>query len=444
MTNYTDQIDFVNTTQFVNDTNINKPLAQIDDNTKYILNFINGNKALLAGVHGNLWDYDQEGRRILYNGGYPDTYKKVNSWKALNTLQIANDDEISWDRTNSRIVYKGQSADTTNRSKWIEREIWIPEVLRDQNLVFAIKAAGSSVDSGWGPANSVCETIAIQILGGEDDVQTFKNVGAWDNHLYYSNNSYGSPMTTVVVPFKASRSTTSVKIRIFRTLNSGYLHIDRMFIGGLCLPYQNATETYSLADIDINELYDYTNVCTKIISTGVLGHKVADTRANIKGNDVVTWYQFNYVLREMLTYGSAFTTSSGASGSPEIDNWNLVNVVPNYGNIEGKVLCNTSDRTYTVTHPVLEDTSVPLVTLTLPTSASQIFVQGLYAIQDDRFSIILSDIPSETGYAINWSLGNVFNVKRAINSLDLPDETPGIECPVPTSYPNIFNYESTV
>jgi len=445
MTNYTDNINFINTTQFVNDTNLNKPLSELDNNVKYILNFINGNKALLSGVYGNLWDYDASGRRVLYNGGLADTYKKVNTWIALNDLQMANDDEIIWDRTNSRTVYKGQSVVTVDRPKWIEREIWIPETLRDQKLVFILKAAGCTDDQGWDTTNTVCETIAIQILGGSEDVQTFRDVGHWVNHPYYSNDSYDSPLTTVVVPFKAAKNTSSVKVRIFRTINTGYLHIDRVFVGGLCLPYDNVTESYDLSGIDINEFYDFKNVCTKVTSASIMGHKVADTRSNLKGNDVITWYQFNYVMRELLTYGSVFTTTTtNLSGSPSQDNWSQIVVPDLYSNMQGKVTCNTSNRTYRVNHPVLENPSAPLLTLTMPTSSSQLFIQGLFDVATDHFNVILSDVPSETGYTINWNLGNAFNPRNAIDSLDLPDETPSIECPAPTSYPSIFNYESNV
>lgn len=444
MPKYTENIHLVNTTQFVNDTNVNKPLTEIDGNIKYILNFINGNKALLSGVYGNLWDYDGEGRRVIYNGGLADTYKKANSWKALNDLQIANDDEITWDRTNSRVVYKGQSPETVDRPKWIEREIWIPETLRDQNLVFAIKAAGSTDEVGWDSDNSVCETIAIQVLGGYEDVQVYRNVGEWINHPYYSNNSYDANMTTAYVPFRAARDTRSVKIRIFRTLNTGYLHIDKVFVGGLCLPYSNEVESYNLDGIDINEFYDFKNVCTKVASTSVLGHKVSDTRDNLKGNDVITWYQFNYVMRELLTYGSVFTTTADASGSPITKNWDDIYVYPIYNNVQGHVTCNQTERVYRVDHPVLEDPSSPNVTLTVPTSSSQLFIQGLFEVENDHFYVVLSDIPSEPNYVINWSLGNSFNPRNAIDSLDLPNETPGIECPVPTSYPDIFNYESNV
>ena len=467
MSKYTENISFVNPTSFVNDENANAPIKQLQGNVEYILNFMNGNKALLSGVYGNLWDYDKDGRRLTYNGGKFDTYKKANSWVSLNNLQVSNDDEIIWDNVNSRVVYKGQSDVVVNRPKWIEKEIWIPEALRDQKLIFAIKASGCTDETGWTEDNAVCETIGIQILGGDTDIQEFKNVGKWENHLYYSNDSYGVKMTTAIVPFKASKTTKSVKIKIIRTTNSNYLHIDKIFVGGICTPYDNETETYKLYDIDINEFFDYTNVCTKVVSTAVLGHKVADSRKHIRGNDLMTWYQFNYVMREILTYGSVYTTSqttgttgttgtsgspettgssgspatTGASGSPVDDNWNLINVLPIYGNIQGKVTCNTTDRVYRVDHPVLENPSAPIITLQLPSENSQVFVQGVFDVQNDHFYVTLSDIPSEDGYIINWTLGNAFSPREAIDALDLPDEVVE-ECPIPTVYPDIFNYES--
>ena len=464
MSKYTENISLVNPTKFVNDENTNAPVKEVQGNVQYILDFMNGNKALLAGVYGNLWDYDRDGRRLTYNGGKFDTYKKANSWVALNNLQVANDDEIVWDSTDSRVVYKGQSDVTVDRPKWIEKEIWIPEALRDQKLIFAIKASGCTTETGWTEDTAVCETIGIQVLGGETDVQTFKNVGKWENHLYYSNDSYGVKMTTVIVPFKASKNTKSVKIKILRTVNENYLHIDKVFVGGICTPYENETETYKLYDIDINEFFDYVNVCTKVISTAVLGHKVADHRKHLRGNDLMTWYQFNYVLREILTYGSVFTTSrttettgssgspattgssgspstTGASGSPPEDNWSLIDVLPIYNNVQGKVICNTTERVYRVDHPVLENPPTPNITLEIPQMTSQVFALGVFDVQKDHFYITLSDIPSEEGYIVHWNLGNSFSPREAIDALDLPNEG-DVECPVPVVYPQIFNYES--
>jgi len=449
MAKFTSSLSLLNPTKFVNDHNVNRVLNELQGNIEYILNFLNGNKALLSGIYGNLWDYDKKGRRILRNGGVVDTFKKANAWNALNELIFSNDDEITWDRDAERVVYKGWSSLTDRREKWIEREIWIPEPLRNQCLVFAIKASGSTEQTGWDISNAVCETIGIQILGGSEDVQEFKEVGVWSNHEYFSNESYGEPIRTAIVPFKTSPSTESVKIKILRTVAENYLHIDRVFVGGLCLPYDNETETYEidpgdLTGIDINEFFDFYNERTKVVSTSVMGHKVAESRELLRGNDLVTWHHFNHMMREVLTYGSVFTTTigtTGSSGNPDSGNWSDITVLPLEGSLQGTVDCNTTDRVYVISHPILEKQSTPIVTLTIPTSSSSLHVTGVFNIQDDEFSIVLSDVPSISGYELNWTLGNAFSPLDAIQALELPDEN-AEECPNPQVYPNIFNFET--
>ena len=56
MSKYTENISLVNPTKFVNDVNANTPVKELQGNVQYILDFMNGNKALLAGMYGNLWD----------------------------------------------------------------------------------------------------------------------------------------------------------------------------------------------------------------------------------------------------------------------------------------------------------------------------------------------------------------------------------------------------
>jgi hypothetical protein len=67
---------------------------------------------------------------------------------------------------------------------------------------------------------------------------------------------------------------------------------------------------------------------------------------------------------------------------------------------------------------------------------------AVFEVTNDHFYITLSDIPSETGYEIHWTLGNAFSPREAIDALDLPNETESIECAPATVYPQIFNYES--
>jgi len=48
----------------------------------------------------------------------------------------------------------------------------------------------------------------------------------------------------------------------------------------------------------------------------------------------------------------------------------------------------------------------PIVSLIVPTSASSLYVQSILDITNEGFKVLLSDAPSETGYAITWSVEN--------------------------------------
>jgi hypothetical protein len=318
---YINDLSLVNPSQLVNDENNNKPVLELKNNLDYVLNYLNGNKILLNGVFGNLWDYNISRKRILINGGKFDSFRKCNVWNALNSYTVSNDMEIGYDEANSRCVYKGWSTNTTNREKWIENSIWIPEILRGQQLYFSIKAAGCSDSLNWSESNSVYETLAIQVLGGKEDVNTFQTVGKWSNYSYYANSSYSPSMTTIHIPFQTNATTKNVKIKIYRTVNAGYLHIDKVYVGGIVAPYDNAVESYQLTNIDINELFDYYNGITKVISTNVLGHKVPESFSKVKGADIITYDILNAYLREwMINAATTGTTgTTGTSGTPILD-----------------------------------------------------------------------------------------------------------------------------
>lgn len=469
-TNFNKKLSLVNPTKLVNDQNANAAPIELQENIEYILNFLNGNKALLSGVFGNLFDYNKDGKRVAKNSGKFDTFKKCNLWAAINDLQVSNDTEIVFDEDNERMVYVGQSSLTSNREKWLEREIWIPETLRDQKLVFALKAAGSTESTGWSTSNSVYETIAVQILGGEEEVNEFKTVGYWSNHSWFSNESYGDPMLTVYVPFQTASDTTSVKIKIFRTVNTGYLHIDRAFIGGIATPYDNDVEEYDWKDVDISELYDYDNSVTKIMSTGVMGHKVPDAVENKKGSDLVIWDHLHEWLKNLIydvAFGCNLVTVKGSidieagqveytvtDGCIKVDSVPTVSIeIPD--GLEGvtyQVLATgTSGKAYNITgdeygfdqveftslnscttsDEVIESLlrsetcdygltpSVSAVTSTYGPSATSytynsfevgiykdIKVAGVLNIQEGSFDVLLSDAPDEDGYKLIWTVGS--------------------------------------
>lgn len=312
---FTQDINLVAPVDFVNDQVTNAPLIQLQNNLKYVLNFLNGNKLLLPAIFGNLFDFNKDGKRILYNGGSFDGQRKCHTWTSLTNLAVSNDTEIFFDEDNANMVYKGQSVLTDSREKWIEREIYVPEMLRDQEIIVSIKASGCTTQA-FNIHNCVEETVAYQILGGAEDVQDFAIMGPWDNFDYYTNDTNLPAIRTHHIPVITARNTKSLKIKILRTVNTNFLHINKMYLGALTLPYSN----YSLVNMDINEFYDFNNAITKVMSTGVLGHKVAESYEKAKGSDLVTFEQLSLLLQQCIcgvtpgTSGTSGTPSS--SGSP--------------------------------------------------------------------------------------------------------------------------------
>lgn len=311
MVEYNKILSFVEPSDFVNDKNINLPLSELQKNFEYIINFLNGNKLLLPAVYGNLFDFNENGKRILFNGGRFDSLRKCNTWNSLTYGAITNDVEISHDVANEMLVYSGRSFKTDSREKWIERDIYIPEVLRDQEVIFSIKASGCS-EPTYSSASATSETIGIQILGGRQDVIDFAVVGPWDNFDYYTNSQNTPKILTFHVPFVTARNTQSIKIKILRTVNTGYLHINKMFLGGTTLPYQG----YVLNNVDINELYDFERGITKIIASNVMGHKVAESYELAKGGDLVTVELLAKILQQCMCNTPATSGTSGTSGTP--------------------------------------------------------------------------------------------------------------------------------
>jgi hypothetical protein len=73
--------------------------------------------------------------------------------------------------------------------------------------------------------------------------------------------------------------------------------------------------------------------------------------------------------------------------------------------LQGIVECDTSNSLYTINHPLVDPNySNPTISLLIPTSGSNIFVQGITNIQNSSFQVSLSEIPNISGYKIFWHL----------------------------------------
>ena len=77
------------------------------------------------------------------------------------------------------------------------------------------------------------------------------------------------------------------------------------------------------------------------------------------------------------------------------------------GGIQGRLALNTGTSTYTINHQQIDNTQAyPVVSLDIPTSASDIFVQGIYNRTPTSFSVVLSHVPSLTGYGLLWHISS--------------------------------------
>ena len=435
MSDYIREVSLLNTTQFVNEENINTPLRELSKNDEYILNLLNGNRLFARSIWGNLIDFSEKGEKILKNGGVFDAYKKCNVWRAIDEYAIVNNDDVTWDSNNNMLVYKGWSSTpassasyNVNREVWLERNLYIPEELRGESLMFAVKCSGSTESSDWAVSNARFETIALEVVGAKETSETFLSSGPWENYDEYEPDSYGPAMRTNYVVFRTNKDTTNVRIKIFRTVNDGYLHINKMFLGGVTLPVDNDIETFSLNDVDINNFFDFDNDVVKITATTVAGHSVAAFGDELpKANDLLLLSHMNNKLERIFVDSSKLPEQNPGD-------------TPDENPEQGIIICNTSDRTYTVTHQEMKpDTSNPQVTLVLPNENATMYMIAVTEVSTTTFKVVLSDIPEVSGYEINWQIPTL-ETKDLINEITI-DPPPSSVAPEPTEYEFIFGYE---
>lgn len=76
--------------------------------------------------------------------------------------------------------------------------------------------------------------------------------------------------------------------------------------------------------------------------------------------------------------------------------------------LSGSIDCNISDQVYTITNPKLTINSIPIVSLTIPTSSETQYLASPMNTRATAFDVVVSGIPTVTGYKINWfSINNI-------------------------------------
>jgi len=444
---YNENISLLNPTLSVNDQNINLPLAELKENIDYVLSFNNGNRHLLPLLFGNLWDYKLSGERFLSNGGKFDTYKKCQVWAARNEFKVVNDSRIIFDSVGERMVYiETDGTDIDTNPTWIEREIYIPESLRGQQLLFSLKAAGSSSTASWSVSNALTEKIGVEIIGATEIIQKFFDVGAVENFYYYNAGRNAPEMTSIYVPFDVDLNTTTVKIKIYRTQPVGFLHIDKILVCGLTLPH----DSYKIQNIDINEFYDFFKGESKINAATICGHTVSDIPTIYGGSfvisganksDIVTYEGLTHFLREVLDMNSVVDVN--VADITSTNNFNYLDLSQGYEPLV------PGQRVYQINHGTVRtgSTSKPMANIVAPNipvgeitgSSNVFFVHSICDIQQDSFKVVLSDSPTITGYQLSWSIGNTFSPLDAVGYMPV---TKSIN-PETSGYNVVFAYEQT-
>lgn len=117
---------------------------------------------------------------------------------------------------------------------------------------------------------------------------------------------------------------------------------------------------------------------------------------NISGNLQTQIDSINVVAGNNVTVveGPANTWTISASISGGVGNAGL----------QGRQACNATDVAYQITHPTI-DSSVefPVVSLDVPTSGSNLYVQGIYNRTNTSFWVVLSEVPTSS-YGILWHI----------------------------------------
>lgn len=351
---FIDEISQVSPSNNVTDETLNTPIAELQHNIKFLANLISSYGNIGGAKYGNLLNYGSDGSLVSQNGGTFNSFETKNSWTAIENNVVANDTKINSDIPLDLLVWTGisstQESGGTSLS-WIEREIFIPPELRGLDLTFAIKGTGvnfiptdaqasgftngeipycdksttygipevgtticlptsvtttsspstatsgtsGTVDCNQDQANKCFaryEDVIVEVVGATVATPFVITLGPWANHQYFSKHDDWKPQyRTKVINFKTTTSTTSIKIKIYRTRADGAIAFSNMFVGSIPRPYTD----WTFNDIDINELYDFGSGLVKLHSSELLGHHLASTKSSIKLSNILTAQHMIYL-----------------------------------------------------------------------------------------------------------------------------------------------------
>lgn len=318
MSEFINDITQVSPNDLITDETSNLVTQELQNNIKYLFNLLSNNSTnTTQNTSENLLNYDNNGNKINSTGGNFDSFETKNSWTAIQDTLVSNDNTISNNNVNL-LIYSGlpstiESGATSN--SWLERDFYIPQQLQGSGFIFAIKGTGLSSLPQYNELSQLnycnastvpgvltvaddnsCilryEDIIVQIIGATENVTVTKTLGPWPQFsMFYDSNSWGPAYRTIFIPFNVGLNTSSIKIKILRTVNGGAIALSNMLLIPLASPF----DSYNFKNVDINELYDFTNNFYKVNSTTLNGRHVSQSGDLSKLSEVITKEQLLYI-----------------------------------------------------------------------------------------------------------------------------------------------------
>ena len=158
----------------------------------------------------------------------------------------------------------------------------------------------------------------------------------------------------------------------------------------------------------IKEVKEFSDNLQKIVTdTSIKTDKVFEKDVTINGNLVFKGeikgtiptqiYVNDISAGPVRLIGSGNTVISTDSNTITISSGNYFGTL-----LTGQVSAIKGIDTFSIKHNKIEEESYPIVSLVVPNAAVPLHVQGILNVKDNGFDVMLSGVPFEDGYKINW------------------------------------------
>lgn len=186
-----------------------------------------------------------------------------------------------------------------------------------------------------------------------------------------------------------------------------------------------AAMTYKIENLSTNEL-DITYILQPDGVGGVIWKASGDinltnyyTKTEVNGISGTLQAEIDSLSTEIVSLSASlgaktFTSLSDAPSSYAGKATEFVTVNSSETGLEfvsmlsGSISCNMTDQAYVISNSKLTSNSLPIVSLSLPTSGETQYLASPTNMRSGAFDVVLSGIPNVPGYKINWfSFNNI-------------------------------------